>query len=252
MTTKLEREREFHNQLFAGEERGAGAFYAIAESSFAYYEAKIRDRGTNRRVLEYGCGRTSFATAMASAGATVTGIDISEVAVDTSRALATEQDLEDQLDFQVMDAENLPFESEFDLVCGTGILHHLDLELALRGIARALRPNGSAVFLEPLGHNPVINLYRDRTPTQRSEDEHPLLMSDLRAASEHFSTVRVRFFHLTSLAALALRGRTGFTAATGLLEKLDSALFRLWPRSRSWAWIAVIALDGPRPAREAS
>lgn len=37
-------------------------------------------------------------------------------------------------------------------------------------------------FSEPLGHNPIINWYRNRTPEMRTEDEHPLLIKDIEFA----------------------------------------------------------------------
>jgi hypothetical protein len=40
-------------------------------------------------------------------------------------------------------------------------------------------PAGWALFSEPLGHNPLVNWYRNRTPEQRTEDEHPLLLSSI-------------------------------------------------------------------------
>jgi hypothetical protein len=48
-----------------------------------------------------------------------------------------------------------------------------DLSLACSEIARVLRPGGPAIFVEPLGHNPLINAYRKRTPALRTVDEHP-------------------------------------------------------------------------------
>lgn len=42
--------------------------------------------------------------------------------------------------FRLMDAEALEFPPDtFDLICGTGILHHLDLDAAYGQIARSLR-----------------------------------------------------------------------------------------------------------------
>ena len=36
------------------------------------------------------------------------------------------------------------------------------------------------IFIEPLGTNPLINLYRKFTPTSRSDDEHPLTFEDIK------------------------------------------------------------------------
>ena len=37
-------------------------------------------------------------------------------------------------------------------------------------------PGGLAVFMEPLGRNPLINRYRRLTLTLRTVDEYPLMM----------------------------------------------------------------------------
>ena len=96
-------------------------------------------------------------------GARVTGIDISEVALDLGKARARDQGVEDVM-FLVMDAEKMQFEdNSFDLVCGTSILHHLHLSKALRELARILKPQEKAIFIEPIGHNPAINLFRRLT-----------------------------------------------------------------------------------------
>ena len=38
-------------------------------------------------------------------------------------------------------------DNSFDLICGTGILHHLDIHAAFHEISRTLRPDGIAVFV---------------------------------------------------------------------------------------------------------
>jgi hypothetical protein len=47
-------------------------------------------------------------------------------------------------------------------------------------MTKILQPKGKAIFIEPLGHNFLINLYRRLTPNIRSADEHPLLAKDLK------------------------------------------------------------------------
>ena len=58
------------------------------------------------------------------------------------------------------------------------MLHHLDLSKCMLELNRLLRINGSIVFMEPLGTNPLINLYRKLTPNSRTADEHPLTPKD--------------------------------------------------------------------------
>jgi SAM-dependent methyltransferase len=155
--------------------------------------------------------------------------------------------------FRVMDAELLDFEDDtFDLVCGRSILHHLDLTRAYSELGRVLKPSGAAIFVEPLGHNPLINLYRRLTPELRTPDEHPLMIRDLRFAEESFEVVRARFFHLSGLAAVPFRRAAGFRSLLGALDAIDRALFRLVPATRRYAWQVAIELTRPRAGHLAS
>jgi hypothetical protein len=107
-----------------------------------------------------------------------------------------------------------------------------------------LRPGGAAVFLEPLAHNPLINLYRRLTPQLRTEDEHPLTMRDLAAARRHFGTVQIQYFTLLSMGALpAARAPKLFQRLLNGLDKADRALFRVAPAAGRWAWTAAMVME---------
>jgi SAM-dependent methyltransferase len=246
-----DREREFHDRVYgSGEyrERPANRFYELAGAAFDRYDALLRSRiESGTEVLECGCGEGDDALRIARLGARVTGIDISEVAVEHAAGAAAAQGLESTTTFRAMDCEALDLaDDSFDVACGEGVLHHVDLDRTLAEIARVLRPSGSAVFLEPMGHNPLINAYRRVTPGQRTEDEHPLLSRDLEVAERRFATVETEFFSLLSLAALPLRtGRTQ-RRVVAALDRADRALFRGLPFSRRHAWIVILRLSAPR------
>ena len=246
--TRLDREREFHDRAFSEQTRAeVRRFYSVNGSLRAWYEAQLARRAPGAEVLEYGCGPGSAAYLLAERGAVVTGIDLSPVAIDLAREEGERRWLDNRLDFRVMDAEHLDLADDaFDLVCGSGILHHLDLERAYAEIARVLHPRGSAVFIEPLGHNPLINAYRNRTPQLRTVDEHPLRMADLKLARRWFGEVETRFFTLTSLAAVPLRDWSGFPGLVRALDRVDAGLFRVLPPVRRHAWMAGMVLSAPR------
>ena len=108
-----------------------------------------------------------------------------------------------------------------------------------------LVPGGRGLFMEPLGHNPMVNLYRRMTPKMRTPDEHPLLMSDFALAERSFERVEVTMSVLTSLLALPFAGRGGGDGFDKLLARLtaaDDALFRRSALARRNAWYATIEL----------
>jgi SAM-dependent methyltransferase len=247
VTTRQQRERDFHDRACAERTRtSTDRFYAIDSRSTDFYRQYLAARCDGQRVLEYGCGRGSAAFFLAENGAAVTGIDISPVAIEQATREAERRSLADRVSFEVMDAEALRFDDDsFGLVCGTAILHHLDIDRAYSELARVLLPSGGSLFLEPLGHNPVINFYRRWTPHLRTEDEHPLRMSDLQRASRYFGDVRWRFFELSTLLAVPARRRRRFDRLVAALARVDETLFRVLPGVGRYAWVVAFAVAQP-------
>jgi SAM-dependent methyltransferase len=144
-----------------------------------------------------------------------------------------------------MNAESLDFtDDSFDVVCGTGILHHLDIGRAMSEVARILHKDGRAVFIEPLGHNFFINAYRRLTPRFRTEDEHPLLIKDLKMLSTYFGHVDIAYYYFFSILIIPFRNWKLFTLLSSMAEGLDRLIFRV-PFMRRFAWQVLIELDQP-------
>jgi SAM-dependent methyltransferase len=243
-------EAEFHNMEYREKSRASAySFYHLIENCSRYYRGYLTAHCGGKQVLEYGCGENSVAPLLVDHGVErFDGVDISEVAVeDARRAPFASEALPGRVQYHVMNAEELRFpDNSFDLVCGIAILHHLDLERAYSEIARVLRPGGSAIFLEPLAHNPAINLYRRMTPNLRTEDEHPLLMRDIGMARKYFGGVETEYFNLFSLGALAFSRTPAFPAARRALQALDKAVFAALPPVRRYAWTTSLVLTEPR------
>lgn len=219
-------------------------FYSRTESKQFYLEY-LWKFGVKKRVLEYGCGLGSSAYIMAGSEAMVWGIDISEVAIKQARQMAQQMQL-NNLSFHVMDAEVLAFdECCFDLICGTGILHHLRLEKAFGEIARVLKPEGKAIFKEPLGYNPLINFYRILTPHHHTKDEHPLLEEDFKMARNFFNKVDVYYFDLFTLPVIPFLKIPGSTGLLKIAEWVERKIFRLVPYLKRWAGIVILVLANP-------
>jgi len=249
MNERKAREKAFHDQEYAEEARwqAVDKYYSIIEGRARFWEDFLRARCAGKRVLEYGCGQGQYTPRLAEFGAAVTGIDLSETAMENARAGARAAGV--QVEFKAMDAEALEFPDQtFDLICGNAILHHLDLDRSFFEVARTLKADGVAIFMEPLGHNPLINLKRRMTPKLRTPDEHPLKMSDFKLARKHFGSVDVRAYHLLSLVAVPFRRAAGFPRLVAILDRLDAALFKCLPFTARYAWYAVAVMSEPRPA----
>lgn len=247
---RLAREQEFHDARFAegGAHRPADRFYSINRASDAFFRAEIDRVRSGAKVLDYGCGDGAYGALHAATRSDldITAIDLSPVAIEQARARAQSAGVLDRIDFRVMNAEQLELpDDEFDFVVGLGVLHHLDLTASLREIRRVLKPDGGAVFVEPMGHNPAINLYRNRTPDQRTSDEHPFLVGDIEMIERSFRSCDATYFHLFDLLALPLRGTRYLEPALRKLSALDQRCFRELPYLRRHAWMVGLSVAGP-------
>ncbi len=238
---QIERERSHYDHSYEhGEIRAATSkFYDLSGEIVRAYDQFLQERVPSKSVLDYGCGNGSNIERLAHMRpASLSGIDISSVAIEQARQKALLHDL--KAEFSVMDAQNLTFPNEtFDVVLGGAILHHLDLEKALSTIRRVLKTDGDAIFIEPLGHNPAINFYRRRTPQMRTEDEHPLLVKDLLLIQQYFPSTTLRYFNLLTFATVPVRTFPGVVKAAHLC---DQAIFRLFPFTRRYAWMVLIMM----------
>lgn len=152
------------------------------------------------RVLDLGCGHGDLSLLLLEKGAEfVAGIDICENYIDDAAERARGRGINDQrFSFSVMDAHALKFkEGAFDLVIGSGILHHLDLEASLNEINRVLSPGGRALFKEPLAAHPLLKIFRVLTPKSRTIDEKPLTKNDLLMIQKNWD-VRSSYYGIIS------------------------------------------------------
>lgn len=232
------REAAAWNEIYAERtRRRANRYYVVAAEPMRRWQCLITEGCAGRRVLELGCGEGTNAVEVARHGAIVTGIDVSVEALRRARQGAGKNH---PITFLRMSAESMSFpDDSFDLVYGNAILHHVDLRRVCPEIARVLRPGGRAVFQEPLGHNPLINLYRRMTPSMRTADERPLRIADLDLIGQHFADLHVHYSVLVALIATPFRALPGFGRLLGALHAVDRALFRL-PILRRQAWQVVI------------
>jgi ubiquinone/menaquinone biosynthesis C-methylase UbiE len=247
---RKERERQFHNEVFGDNRRltkGMSRVYQIALPAMEKFRAEVVRRATGKTVLEYGCGKGTNSFELSKVARHVVGIDISEVAIEQAKE-RRERLGAANTEFHVMDAENLTFpDASFDLVVGRAIVHHLNVERCCATVARVLRTDGMAMFQEPLGHNPLINLFRNRTPDIRTVDEHPLRTEDLATALRHFGDVEIKPYALTTLACVPLAGTPLFRPVHAVFAGVDAGLLAL-PVLKWWAWTSIWRLSKPRPA----
>lgn len=224
-------------------------FYSIARSSEKYQHDWLKTKcRPGLKVLDFGCGNGENGIYAAGCGAEVIGIDISPEGVANANLNAEQAGVASHCRFEVMDGENMTFaDNTFDLGVEYGALHHVNLDKALSGLSRVLKPSGEMICVEALRHNPFIHWYRKKTPHLRTEweVEHILRVQNLENARKYFYKIDVKFFHLAVLAAVPFRKTRFFKPLRSFLDKIDNILLR-GKLVGKYAWIMIFTVVGPK------
>ena len=224
-------------------------FYAITHLSEKYQYGWLKERckpGLN--ILDFACGNGENGIYAAQCGANAVGIDISPEGVTNANLNAEKLGVADHCKFVVMDGENMSFpDNAFDLGVEYGALHHVELDRAMSGLARVLKPEGEMICVEALRHNPIIHWYRRRTPHLRTEweIEHILGVDQLEVLRKHFHEVNVKFFHLAALAAVPFRKTFLFKPLRTMLDMIDRVILSNQVIGK-YAWIMIVSIKNPR------
>ena len=222
------REKNFHNKLQSKNKgRFENIFYKAIYNSNEDFFTYLEDNTRNSEILDYGCGIGSFTEKIIKYNPKkIIGIDISEVSINKAKKKAEE--LKINVDYRVDNCEKTSFDNNsFDIVYGTGILHHLQTEKCLDEIYRILKSNGNLIFIEPLGTNPIINLYRKLTPNSRSKDEHPLVNQDFKYINKKFIDIKIKYYGFLTLIFFPFYRSPNRSKLFRLLAALDQYLFKL-------------------------
>jgi SAM-dependent methyltransferase len=234
------REKEFHNRLQSKSKgRFENIFYKALYNMYEDFSAYTSKKSINKIVLDYGCSIGSFTQKIAEVKPSkIFGIDISEISIN--KAIEKAKILNLQIDYSVDNCEKTKFKTEtFDLIFGSGILHHLNLEQSMNEINRILKNDGEIVFLEPLGTNPLINFYRKLTPNSRSSDEHPFLKKDFDFICSLFNEVTIRYYGFFTLIFFLLYRNPKKSLIFKIISNLDHYFFKI-KYFRNFAWSVMI------------
>jgi SAM-dependent methyltransferase len=183
---------------------GSASMRPALRAPYEYVEEWLRVHAPGKRILDYGSGLGAYSIASARFGAEVIGVDISSRSVEYSTLGAQREHVSGRCRFLVGDCERLPFQDGvFDIVLSMGAFSSLDSRLAFMELARVVRPSGTVVIVDTLGHNPFLNLNRlllkRRGKRTQWEVDHILRLSDVRHARTHFRRQQLTYFDLCTL-----------------------------------------------------
>lgn len=103
------------------------------------------DLREGKNILEVGCGTGNFTQGLAKSKANIVAVDLSPELLYLAKGKYFAN-----VQYEVADIENLPFrDSSFDAVVGNSVIHHCNLDLALKELKRVLKKGGKVIFSEP-------------------------------------------------------------------------------------------------------
>lgn len=124
------------------------------------------DPQAGERILDVATGTGWAARLLANAGAKVTGIDIAAGLIEAAKILAAKAHLE--IDFQVGDAEALPFANgSFDAVVSTfGVMFSSKPEIAAAELARVCKKGGRIGLTTWFPDSNIFEIFKVMKPYQ--------------------------------------------------------------------------------------
>ena len=241
LTEKNLREKKFHNELQSRPKgRFENIFYKALHNLSDDFFRNLKLICKNAEVLDYGCGTGGSIRKVSEFNPKkITGIDISEVSID--KAKSSLDNLKVNSELFVENCKKTKFEdSKFDIVYGTGILHHLQtLRVSMKFLDFKTRWKN---VIYRARTNPIINIYRKLTPNSRSKDEHPLLNRDFEFMREKFSSIKIKYYGFLTLIFFPFYNNPEKSSFYNFLQNADQYLFKIG-LFRKLAWSVLIMAE---------
>jgi len=237
------REKKFHDELHSsGKQRSQNKFYKALYDLYKDFINILEIKTKSADVLDYGCGIGNFAEEISAfKPKKIVAIDISEEAIKKAKNRSGMESR--KIDYRVDNCENLSFDSNsFDVIYGSGILHHLNLKKSLNELNRVLKRNGTIIFAEPLATNPLISIYRKFTPGARSHDEHPIKFKDIRLIKNIFKNVEIKYYGFLTLIFFPFYKSPESSKLFNLLSKIDKTILKQ-RYLKFLAWSIIISAE---------
>jgi ubiquinone/menaquinone biosynthesis C-methylase UbiE len=195
-------------------------------------------RHHGKMILEVGVGAGTDHLQWARAGAICHGVDLTQAAIDTTRARLDMYGFKSQL--TRLDAEQgLPYPDEtFDLVYSWGVIHHSEKpETILAEIRRVLRPGGAFIGMMYGRHS----LVAAKLWFKHGLFEGKPWLSFRHMLWNHVESVGTKGYTVRELKAMFSQFRS--CAAEPIITVYDTRLFPKWISGmfpNRWGWFIIL------------
>lgn len=182
-----------------------------------------------KQVLDIGCGDGRNAVMHAINGATVTGIDVSPVAIARARYRAAINGVGASASFSCGPIEAADFRPDsFDIIWGEAILHHMinDLDHVLQKVNAWARPGALAIFIEPITLSTHLRRVRSWLPihTAATPGERPIGYREISVIKRHIPDLQIRTFGVLSWLDRYVLSSNNYERSSSLRRAASSGL----------------------------
>jgi 2-polyprenyl-3-methyl-5-hydroxy-6-metoxy-1,4-benzoquinol methylase len=133
-----------------------------------------------KKILDLGCGEGKWSCYLASLGAEVVALDISEMNLKITELRAQLNGLTN-IRTVLADCTNTSLDhNSFDIVIGIALIHHLTVNEEARlyqEVFDLLKQDGCAFFMECLQNSPTLDFIRTLVPISQKGDPRPSRLS---------------------------------------------------------------------------
>jgi 2-polyprenyl-3-methyl-5-hydroxy-6-metoxy-1,4-benzoquinol methylase len=192
----------------------------------------------NKKVLEIGPGKGYNLSHFAKLGCRVTGVDISKNSLRLSKKLFDKHGLTGK--FMQMDAHNLKFKNEFDVVFLQTTLMHLDALQIADQCKKVLKKNGVFLFIEPSADNIFVKFYRVLFSKYKETNPKYLGYNQVVKISKYFSNSTIKGFYLFSFFSLVFKNKILFNVCSFIMKGVENILLFIFPifGKKAWLWVS--------------
>ncbi len=212
-----------------------------------YFKHIQKQMFNGMKILELCCGMGEFSFDIAQkTGAKVLAVDISSDSIEICQK-HLEECPNDRLTFKTADVEVLELpKDEFDLICMSGSLSYVDLQVLLKNIKKWLKLNGTFVVVDTYGYSPVFNLKRRFNYWFNKTTKQTVLgipkKATLDAIEACFEKTEVNYFGIFAFIGPFLKYIIGETMTKKVVDGLD----KCFPFLKKYAFKFVLCANNPK------